>query len=115
MTDEQMRIAIAEACGWKVINDTLCNVKPDKNGDPEIEFIAPLPDYLNDLNACAEFEAMLTDKEWNIYSAEIVSLPLWNRTTDTVKHIPQATARQRCINFARQRCIAFLKTKGIIP
>lgn len=66
-----------------------------------------LPDYLNDLNACAEFEKNMTDEEWRIYSAEIVSLTLWDRATDTVKRILQANARQRCL--------AFLKTKGIQP
>ena len=67
MTDEEMRIAIAEVCGWKVINDTLCNVKPDKNGDPEIEPIAPLPDYLNDLNAMHEAERVLNAGQINTY------------------------------------------------
>lgn len=44
MTDEQMRIAIAEACGWK----------PDKRGLGWLSphgYYAPEPDYLNDLNA----------------------------------------------------------------
>lgn len=100
MTNEQMRIAIAEACGWEVISNTLCNVKPDKNGDPEIEPIAPLPDYLNDLNACAEFEKTLTDSElWQI-DAILFNLP---------------DCRAPFVATARQRCIAFLKTKGLIP
>ena len=100
MTDEQMRIAIAEACGWEVISNTLCNVKPDKNGDPEIEPIAPLPDYPEDLNACAEFEKTLTDKElWQI-DAILFNLP---------------DCRAPFVATARQRCLAYLKTKGIIP
>lgn len=107
LTDEEIRIKVAEACGWEVISDTLCNVKPDKNGDPEIEPIAPLPNYPADLNACAEFEKTLTDEEWGVYSAEIVSLTLWDRATDTVKRILQATARQRCL--------AYLCVKGILP
>ena len=97
LTDEEIRIKVAEAHGtmrWSYALPTKC-------------IGASVPNYPEDLNACAEFEAKLTDKEWDVYSAEIVSLTLWDRATDTVKRILQATARQRCL--------AYLKTKGILP
>lgn len=115
-----MRVKIAEARGAKLWNN------PTDAGPKQLwafecpspsevfermwvrgEIDCLLPDYLNDLNACAEFESTLTDEESRIYSAEIVSLTLWDRDTDTVKRILQVTARQRCL--------AYLKTKGIIP
>ena len=117
MTNEEIRIKVAEAMGWKSPfneREWLHNsgsegedvygkfVGTDPCGDRE-----QVPNYPFDLNSCAEFEKMLTDEEWRVYSAEIVSLTLWDRATDTMKRILQATARQRCL--------AYLKTKGIIP
>jgi len=67
MTQEQKRIKLTESAGWEVIGLTLCNVKPDKNGDPEIEPIAPLPDYFNDLNAVQELEKVLTEDQYDEY------------------------------------------------
>jgi hypothetical protein len=60
MNKEKQRIAIAEACGYTVINDTLCHVTPDKDGLPQIAWIARLPDYLNDLNAMHQAEMVLS-------------------------------------------------------
>jgi hypothetical protein len=59
MKPELQCIAIAEACGWTVINDSLCHITPDRNGEPQIAVIARLPDYLNDLNAMAEAENLV--------------------------------------------------------
>lgn len=57
MTEEQIRIAIAEACGWKREFD-------GNHEEPEWYWIPPndpdgdgeLPDYCNDLNAMHEAE-----------------------------------------------------------
>ena len=46
MNQEEQRIAIAEACGWKT-------------GYRDPEAWHPLPDYLNDLNAMHEAEKTL--------------------------------------------------------
>jgi hypothetical protein len=59
MKPEKQRIAIAEACGWTVINDSLCHITPDRNGEPQIAAIARLPDYLADLNAMHEAENLV--------------------------------------------------------
>ena len=107
MTDEQMRIAIADACGIAVYEE------PDGSGlwsckgsyktgiSKEHAQRVSLPNYLNNLNACAEFEKTLTDEEHNHYRAHIYGM------TFNPRECFSATARQRCI--------AFLKTKGIIP
>lgn len=114
ITDEEIRIKVAEACGWEVISDTLCNVKPDKNGDPEIEPIAPLPNYPESLDACAEFEKTLTTEEQQEYFYQLneeVGLvsprsPAWLLEWSVFKLVTAT---------ARQRCIAFLKTKEVQP
>lgn len=62
LTQEQKRIKIAEACGWKLenINDYL-----DSPSDTELigslgrNIWGIVPDYFNDLNACHEMEKVL--------------------------------------------------------
>lgn len=109
MTDEQMRIKIAEACGWKHHH-----MRPSETERHQKKwyYLSDLPDYLNDLNACAEFEATLTDDELWEYSKLLMDyrqaangFPLASRSE--VLKLQKATVRQRCI--------AFLKTKRIIP
>jgi len=102
MTQEDKRIKLAEAAGWEVIELTLCNVKPDKNGDPEIEPIAPLPDYFNDLNAVHLLELkVFQDSSIQLdYSLSLIRLiknssPLGKRFFSDFDLIT-ATAAQRC-------------------
>ena len=93
MTTEQQRIAIAEACGtmkWGYGLPTKC-----------IAF--NVPDYLNDLNACHEFEKILSTTPiymqkhaFNNYAAMLCEM---------CKHEYNAIAAT-----APQRCEAFLKT-----
>lgn len=67
MTDNVMRMAIAEACGW--VRDDVCdNWKKPSEGPYAIAFLngsyhhRQLPDYLNDLNAMHEAEITLDAK-----------------------------------------------------
>lgn len=115
MTDIEMRIAIAGACGWKQTHIMQMGpkgkyVRTYRKGRGKLH--QKLPNYLNDLNACAEFEATLTDDELWEYSKLLMDyrqaangFPMASRSE--VLKLQKATARQRCI--------AFLKTKGIIP
>lgn len=98
MTDEQMRIAIAEACGW--IHHHMRPSETERH-QKKWRYLSDLPNYLNDLNACAEFEAMLTSAERFTYIVEL------NKLCGDEPSAVWATARQRCI--------AYLKTKGLIP
>jgi hypothetical protein len=113
MTPQKQRIAIAEACGWKISNlsvgrycwshPRLCAIGGPSvlaQGDP-----VGLPDYLNDLNAMHEAEGMLLakcgndpqDDLWVDYLANLLmAAPLCLREHAT----------------AAQRAEAFLKTIG---
>jgi hypothetical protein len=91
MTPEQQRIAIAEACGWKVHpKDRFIVIPP--NAPHSVQPLHTLPDYLNDLNAMHEAECMLECAE--LYEEWLISIckntPIWN-----------ATAAQRAEAFLR--------------
>ena len=102
MTDEQMRIKIAEACGWTMVTTLNCGSYPHGiNPTGDRMHTAVLPDYLNDLNACAEFEAVLTSAERFTFLVELDKL---------CGDEPSAVWAT-----ARQRAEAFLRTKGILP
>jgi hypothetical protein len=104
MKPELQCIAIAEACGWTVINDSLCHITPDRNGEPQIAVIARLPDYLNDLNAMHEAEKVLTEEQRIAYS---------DCTYDIALKAQKETGKWRWISLtAAQRAEAFLKTIG---
>jgi hypothetical protein len=83
MTDEQINVAIAEACGWKgclECNDPIC----------EDNFI---PNYCNDLNAMNEAEKTLSPSD------------LW-----TMKYYLPFQGGLEFRSTARQRAEAFLRT-----
>ena len=109
MTNEEIRIKVAEACGWTEIvhhklhagNEGLLGTHIAADGVRDRDWV---PDYLNDLNAMHEAETSLTDEHWDDYAAH---LGLWDDDPYRAAKALHATARQRCI--------AYLKTKGIIP
>lgn len=107
MTDEQMRIAIAESVGYKeLFMDNGKSMVPQRWESPYDEFCyvaERLPDYLNDLNAMHEAERMLPVAQWDRY-------------TQWLGELAKGTRRfVVCHATARQRAEAFLKTKGILP
>jgi len=105
MTDEQIRIAIAEACGWSptkcMDGSTIWNC-----GIKRADSVFFLPDYLNDLNACHQMEETLTGIELVKYAREVRDV-CWadGEDGDDIVTLVRSTARQRCI--------AFLRAKGI--
>ncbi len=82
MNPEQQRIAIAEACGWKI-------------GYRDPEAWHPLPDFLHDLNAMHEAEKVLTSEQVTSY---VYSLESMNDRWSTPAF---ATAAQRAEAFLR--------------
>ena len=92
MTDEQQRVAIAEACGWSEVSQA---VNTDWMGKHPVGYITGLPDYLNDLNACHEMEKVLTDEQLPTYYLELA------RACSTGRALLSATARQRSEAFLR--------------
>ena len=105
MTDQQINIAIAESLGWKLLANNRWT-KP-------CGIYADLPDYTSDLNACHEFERMLTIKQSSDY--------VWNlnhyHPTATIHDFDDLTEMRteafKIVNAtARQRCEAYLRTLG---
>ncbi len=77
LTNEQKRIKIAEACGWRIVQ---ANVHTMHVWEPGAESPArlglnlenKLPNYLNDLNAMHEAEKFLEVHQQKVY-AQLVS------------------------------------------
>ena len=126
MTDTEINIAIAELRGYKWV---ICNcgtrrilMHPSRinhcsvwTGDlkitPDEGFDFHLPRYTTSLDACAEFEAGLTDEEFRSYSEELCDLcgignPHYNPNLNYLEIRPLIQAS------ALQRCEAFLRLKG---
>jgi hypothetical protein len=122
LTDEEIRIKVAEAMGWTNITafhfEDVVTGKPKilhKGDCPALEIEDQwLPNYPESLDACAEFEKTLTDEEQQEYFYQLneeVGLvsprsPAWLLEWSVFKLVTAT---------ARQRCLAYLKTKGLIP
>jgi hypothetical protein len=95
MTDEQINVAIAEACGWTNVNATHRSGKA-----PDADYVGSefIPNYCGDLNAMHEAEKVLTFKQIAVY-CDLLTPPeygVWWKIHTT----------------ARQRAEAFLRTLG---
>jgi hypothetical protein len=103
MTQEEQRIAIAEACGWNYIDSKTIYPRGIKDG-----VTLELPDYLNDLNAMHDAEKVLTQDQMIDYSRHVGKL--------VTSHLPASRAAWmdfKLINStASQRAEAFLRTIG---
>ena len=129
MTPEEMRIAIAKACGWKT--------KTSKDGKrfwckrPEWaetkhawwQGFGILPDYLNDLNACHEFEKGLDINEAYEYGEALAAI-VRKPELEAARREGQDEDDQFPFNgwghfavahlTAAQRCEAYIRTKGLL-
>ena len=66
MTQEQKRIKLAEAAGWKVHpKDRFIVIPP--NSPHSVQPLSTIPDYFNDLNAVHELEKVLTYQQHCLY------------------------------------------------
>ena len=81
MSEEQQRIAIAEACGWLKVHG---------------HSVAGIPDYLNDLNAMHDAEKVLVRLQWVSYLRRLQAL-----CDESVSWPIHATASQRAEAFLR--------------
>jgi hypothetical protein len=73
MTNEQINIAIAEACGWKWTGsgpNKDAHWRRNKN-DKTFKRTHELPDYCNDLNAMHEAEKVLSYDQFDDYYIEL--------------------------------------------
>ena len=116
MTDRYINVKVAELLGWKHTG-----TQRDFHGadwkylgkHPKSKRIRVMPNYCNDLNACAEFEAGMTDVEIGYYAASIQKISMltlvgyisMNESRDLHKlgKLIRATARQRCLAFIAVR------------
>ena len=91
MTDEQINIAIAEACGWKKLSEY--------NGawGRDLQRTYLLPDYCNDLNAMHEAEKVFGE----VYSIKSYEYEDWLQSIIGHDQTWRATARQRAEAFLR--------------
>lgn len=106
MTDEQIKIAVAEACGWKSLGMVTPGVMwqhPDERKD-YVKTYWP-PDYLTDLNAMHEAEKTLTPEQAVEYFVFQLKAVVDADVHATTEHYYSHAA-------ARQRAIAFLRTLG---
>lgn len=95
MNDEQINRLIAEACGWKYVN----NETHAPDGSFWRSKGLEIPDYCNDLNAMHEVEMTLAnDPKFHAYEAVL----------DKVVPLSQ----RWIFATARQRAEAFLRTIG---
>ena len=83
MTNEEINIAIAEACGYKT-------------GYRDPEAWHPLPDFLNDLNDMHNAEKVLVRLQWVSYLRRLQTL-----CDESVTWPIHATASQRAEAFLR--------------
>jgi hypothetical protein len=110
VSPEAQRIAIAEACGWKLVTDN-----PEYEPyweDPKGNMVAVsngvhrFPDYLNDLNAMHEAEKVLTNQQKEKYLDILSDFTEGRRDTSYVWH-------DTVFATAAQRAEAFLKTLNL--
>ena len=110
MTNEQINIAIAEACGWtdcSNIDGTLCGLPigvTSLNGRYDI-----ISDYCNDLNAMHEAEKTLNFEQSEFFEDELCDVA--KKENDVLEN-PLPWRFSVCHATAHQRSEAFLKTIG---
>jgi hypothetical protein len=101
MTPEAQRIAIAEACGWRLWS-SFNGLWAPPNCVVEYDTDAyPLPDYLNDLNAMHEAEESLTVSQYQIFSDYLYDIACGEQVRSGKWKWLSATAAQRAEAFLR--------------
>ena len=95
MSDDEMRVAIAEACGWKPSAFGKC----DMAGNPFPGWDTP-PDYFHDLNAMHEAVTSLSEAEQVEWAGYLYDVARANHHDKDVA-MAQATAAQRAEAFGK--------------
>lgn len=115
LTPEQIRVMIAEACGWRwSLNHAGYRYMANGGGyglaqgdEPMCEdAMRDIPDYLSDLNAMHEAEKVLTDEQWEFYADHL----LWRTGADS--HSSYTACRVGCSAKPILRAHAFLLATG---
>lgn len=100
MTDEKMRVKIAEVCGWTVLDVPVLDAGfASYAKDPNGCLCPSVPNYPQDLNACHEMEDVLFE--------------MVNTNEEAYYHLLICITSGRPYRASsRQRCEAFLRTIG---
>ena len=111
MTDQEINIVIAEACGWTAPDD--CTRTPKHKWKSPLDGCCydQIPSYTTDLNAMHEAEKILDPiipENVNVYS------DTWEKYAGELEHICEHSDPKHCAHHttARQRAEAFLRTIG---
>lgn len=116
MTPDEIRIAVAEACGWQCVH---AETFSDGNGGftydvrgmpPKHNLRREIPDYCNDLNACHAAENLLLSEslKQGLYTEMLCELAGVYEGDDTPLHL-----RAVCFAPAARRAEAIVKTLGL--
>jgi len=106
MSDNQIRIAIAEACGWRP-EDAKSGFRGSRDSDGRLWACESIPDYCNDLNAMHEAERTMLFSQRKKFVRELQKV-IGRQFAPEAMVWPDA-----CIHAtARQRAEAFLRTIG---
>lgn len=98
MTDQEINVAIAEACGWTILKEPRADGCACYATNPDGVHVPGILDYCNDLNAMHSAEKVLGE-EWDLYADHLCKLQ--PNETSLVKALLFATARQRAEAFLR--------------
>lgn len=100
MTEQEQRIAIAEACGWT-------NIKTDAGGavllgrSPDGQRDQLVPDYPNDLNAMHNAVMALSNTRFHKWKQELSLMIVGTKHMPPTRSFLLATASQRAEAFLR--------------
>ena len=117
MTEIEINIAIAKACGWKIKGNCINCGKPQPTGYDPIDSVQRfVPDYCHDLNAMHEVESAL-----DVLGQQEYVHKLWK--TNPKAKMPEYIWNQESLSqeiwwtlthaTTRQRVEAFLRVKGL--
>jgi hypothetical protein len=108
MKTDDMRIAVAEACGW-VYHENPPSYWKWYHPDCGWASVDELPNYPADLNATHEAEKVLDDDHWDRYLENLATVVEARRCYKASEADPRSFAHATAL----QRCEAFLRTLNL--
>lgn len=100
LSDDELRVKVAAACGWKRITTDGFFIGESPNGGG----FQGLPNYPSSLDACSSFERTMNDAQWNSYAPALgalcrVNVHHFNGSIIVARALITASPRERCIAF----------------
>lgn len=114
LTDEQLNVMVTEAVGLYVHREgrvLYASRQPEPDFQRRLFAYEPLiQKFSTSLDACATFEATITDNEIPVYANAVYDEYTPPRPMGLYNHWFEPLVR----STPRQRCIAFLRMKGVL-